>query len=104
MDAPGIRWPPGDGDGDDAHDVLAAEEFAIPTEDPTLHHAPVQLPEDPTGIEEPHDVLAAEDFPMPAPHTWVRPASTPASPVPKLAAALGLLLGLLLVRRLLRRG
>jgi hypothetical protein len=105
MDASRIRWPP---DGDDkAHDVLAAEEFAIPTEDPTLHHAPVELPENPTGIAEPHDVLAAEDFPMPAapPHAWEETvAPPPASPLPKLALALGLLLGLLVVRRLLRRG
>ena len=26
----------------------------------------IDLPEDPTGIDEPHDVLAAEEFPMPA--------------------------------------
>jgi hypothetical protein len=50
-----------------AHDVLAAEEFAVPAEDPTLHHGPVALPDDPTGIAEPHDVLAAEEFAMPAP-------------------------------------
>jgi hypothetical protein len=54
-----------------AHDVLAAEEFAVPTRDPSLHHAPVVLPEDPSGIEGPHDVLAAEEFAMPA----VRPAA-----------------------------
>jgi hypothetical protein len=51
---------------DPAHDVLAAEAFAMPAPDPVLHHGPVRLPEDPTGIEEPHDVLAAEEFPMPA--------------------------------------
>ena len=50
----------------DAHDVLAAEAFAMPAPDPSLHHGPVLLPEDPTGIEEPHDVLAAEEFAMPA--------------------------------------
>jgi len=50
------------------HDVLAADEFAVPAPDPELHyHGPVQLPEDPTGEVEPHDVLAAEEFPMPAP-------------------------------------
>ncbi len=53
--------------GDAAHDVLAAEAFAMPAADPELHHGPVVLPEDPTGIIEPHDVLAAEEFPMPAP-------------------------------------
>ena len=50
-----------------AHDVLAAEEFAMPAADPDLHHGPVLLPEDPTGDPAPHDVLAAEEFPMPAP-------------------------------------
>ena len=51
---------------DDAHDVLAAEEFGMPAPDPALHHGPVTLPGDPTGIAEPHDVLAAEEFAMPA--------------------------------------
>ncbi|HEY6397073.1 MAG TPA: hypothetical protein VIX82_06435 [Solirubrobacteraceae bacterium] len=49
-----------------AHDVLAAEEFAVPAPDPALRHEPVALPEDPTGIAEPHDVLAAEEFALPA--------------------------------------
>ena len=48
-----------------AHDVLAAEAFAVPGPDPALHHGPLRLPDDPTGIAEPHDVLAAEEFPMP---------------------------------------
>jgi MYXO-CTERM domain-containing protein len=50
-----------------AHDVLAAEAFAVPTADPTLRHPPITLPDDPSGIAEPHDVLAAEEFAMPAP-------------------------------------
>jgi len=54
-------------DKEAAHDVLAAEAFAMPARDPSLHHGPVVLPDDPTGIAEPHDVLAAEEFPMPAP-------------------------------------
>jgi hypothetical protein len=49
-----------------AHDVLAAEEFAMPAPDPSLHRGPVALPGDPTGIGEAHDVLAAEEFAMPA--------------------------------------
>jgi len=49
------------------HDILAAEEFALPAPDPRLHHRPLRLPEDPTGIAEPHDVLAAEEFALPAP-------------------------------------
>lgn len=39
------------------HDVLAAEEFAMPT------RSAGAVPPDP--IHEPHDVLAAEEFPMP---------------------------------------
>ena len=49
-----------------AHDILAAEEFAVPAPDPSLHPHHVVLPDDPSGIAEPHDVLAAEEFAMPA--------------------------------------
>jgi hypothetical protein len=49
-----------------AHDVLAAEAFAVPGPDPELRRRPVVLPEDPSGIAEPHDILAAEEFAMPA--------------------------------------
>jgi hypothetical protein len=52
---------------DTAHDVLAAEAFAMPSSDPTLRHQPITLPDDPSGIVEAHDVLAAEEFAMPAP-------------------------------------
>ncbi len=44
---------------DQPHDVLAAEEFAMPT------RSAGDIPPDPTGIDEPHDVLAAEEFAMP---------------------------------------
>jgi MYXO-CTERM domain-containing protein len=44
---------------DQPHDVLAAEEFGIPTRENGI-------PGDPTGLREPHDVLAAEEFAMPA--------------------------------------
>ena len=44
---------------DKPHDVLAAEEFGIPTREN-------RIPGDPTGLREPHDVLAAEEFAMPA--------------------------------------
>jgi len=85
-----------------AHDVLAAEAFAMPGADPSLHHGPVVLPEDPTGIAEPHDVLAAEQFPMPAARTSVIPRPEKAShTVAIIAAAAGLLL--LLSRRRRRR-
>jgi hypothetical protein len=86
----------------EAHDILAAEEFAMPTLDPTLHHPPVQLPEDPTGVTEPHDILAAEEFPMPAIRPWetsLAPArgTTPAVPLGLMLA--GLLLALFVRRR-----
>jgi MYXO-CTERM domain-containing protein len=44
---------------DKPHDILAAEEFVIPTREN-------RIPGDPTGLREPHDVLAAEEFAMPA--------------------------------------
>src|SRR2546429_8797419 len=47
-----------------AHDILAAEAFAVPTPDPSLRDEPVVLPDDPSGITEPHDILAAEEFAM----------------------------------------
>jgi hypothetical protein len=54
---------PDDPEGtDEPHDVLAAEEFAMPSHgDYGLH-----LPRDPHGIEEPYDVLAADEFAMPS--------------------------------------
>ena len=89
----------------EAHDVLAAEAFAVPTADPTLRHEPISLPDDPTGIAEPHDVLAAEEFAMPAPRQ--APASGgPAGIAAKAAkpAGLGALAAVaLLIRRALRR-
>ena len=66
---------------DEAHDVLAAEAFALPAADPTLRHRPITLPEDPSGIAEPHDVLAAEEFAMPAP----RPAPAPVGTAGRIA-------------------
>lgn len=54
------RNPSADPSGiDEPHDVLAAEEFGIPTRGSGI-------PGDPTGLREPHDVLAAEEFAMPA--------------------------------------
>jgi hypothetical protein len=53
-------------DEEPAHDVLAADEFAMPAADPRLRHGPVVLPPDPSGILEPHDILAADEFAMPA--------------------------------------
>jgi hypothetical protein len=51
---------------DKPHDVLAADEFAMPAHGDLPRHRQLALPDDPTGIAEPHDVLAAEDFAMPA--------------------------------------
>jgi hypothetical protein len=56
-----------------AHDILAAEAFAVPAADPSLRHHLV-LPEDPGGRPEPHDILAAEEFAMPAPGPVAEPA------------------------------
>ena len=56
-----------------AHDVLAAEAFAVPAPDPNLRRQHLELPEDPSGIQQPHDILAAEEFAMPAAAT--RPAA-----------------------------
>jgi len=87
--------PPSLGNPSDleAHDVLAAEEFALPAPDPTIAHAPVVLPQDPSGIAEPHDVLAAEEFALPAlPAHPPSPAVVPARhqrPPAALAGAVG---------------
>src|SRR5947208_15469516 len=92
----------------EAHDVLAAEAFAMPAPDPDRHHGPVLLPEDPTGEPAPHDVLAAEEFPMPAPRlgdagggSGGLGGSIRGRGSLKIAAATGALL--LLARRALRR-
>jgi hypothetical protein len=89
-----------------AHDVLAAEAFAVPGPDPSLHQRPVVLPDDPSGIDEPHDVLAAEEFAMPAARSsrvadvLSRRAGSSSRLAVAMAAALLLgLLGLRLLRR-----
>jgi MYXO-CTERM domain-containing protein len=92
---------------DPAHDVLAAEAFAMPSADPSLRHQPIMLPDDPSGIAEPHDVLAAEEFPMPAPRGAPESGSGPLArageaATPRrigLAAAVALLALVLLRRR-----
>jgi hypothetical protein len=92
--------------GEPARDILAAEAFAMPAPDPALHHGPIRLPEDPTGIAEPHDVLAAEEFPMPAARPleggWlVQRAPTSGRSVA--VAGLGALIALWTLVRVLRR-
>ncbi|MGB2711552.1 MAG: hypothetical protein WBC33_08540 [Conexibacter sp.] len=59
--------PPEPNGGDEPHDVLAAEEFAMPAPEEAIHGRPIVLPPDPSGDDEPHDILAAEQFAMPAP-------------------------------------
>jgi hypothetical protein len=86
-----------------ARDVLAAEEFGVPASDPSLHHGPVSLPRDPSGITEPHDVLAAEEFALPAPRQGTGVTSDPARRRGQLVRALGATLALVFVRKLLRR-
>lgn len=79
------------------HDVLAAEEFAMPT------RSAGDIPSDPTGIQEPHDVLAAEEFAMPGAgvdHAADDGFIDPRSLIP---GALLLLVLLLLLRRRRRR-
>lgn len=92
---------------DQPHDVLAAEQFAMPAPEAALHGAPIVLPEDPLGTDEPHDVLAAEQFAMPAPSSHAPPASPPAAPRSRKAPIAGLLAAGLgafaLIRRRARR-
>src|ERR1700761_4420303 len=88
---------------DKPHDVLAAEEYGVPAADPALHHGPVRLPDDPTGIAEPHDVLAAEEFALPAPPPGAHEPSALAraarSRTLVVVAAVGLLVALRLRKR-----
>ena len=56
-DQPNPRLPEDPTGSDQPHDVLAAEEFAMPV--PSVGDIP------PDPIHEPHDVLAAEEFAMP---------------------------------------
>lgn len=87
------------GTDSDAHDILAAEAFAVPEADPTIHPHPVVLPGDPTGILEAHDILAAEEFAMPA----ARAHPGPSQPRGMLSARSRLLAGGLLALLVLRR-
>lgn len=70
--------PPEPDASDQPHDVLAAEQFAMPAPQAAWHpEAPPQLPPEPNASDKPHDVLAAEEFAMPAPPPHVRFASAP---------------------------
>jgi hypothetical protein len=98
--------PPEPNGSDEPHDVLAAEQFAIPGPEAAWHAGPVQLPPEPNPSDEAHDVLAAEEFAMPAPPPHVAFASAPeASRRPSrrhlgaAAAGLGAALAVVLRRR-----
>ena len=76
------------------HDVLAADEFAMPSHgDYGLH-----LPRDPD--QRPHDVLAAEEFPMPSgPDRGGTGSGDAVNPLLILGAAAGLYLLYAAIRR-----
>ena len=92
-DEPEARLPADPTGIEEPHDVLAAEEFAMPT------RSAGDIPPDPTGIQEPHDVLAAEEFAMPTGGGTEADSGSfdPRSLVP--AAVLTVLLLLILRRR-----
>jgi hypothetical protein len=79
---------------DEPHDVLAAEEFAMPT------RSAGDIPPDPTGIQEPHDVLAAEEFAMPTAGVEHESSSFD---VREYVPAIAVIAALLLLIRLIRR-
>lgn len=98
--------PPEPNASEEAHDVLAAEQFAMPAPQAAWHSGPLELPPEPNPSDEPHDVLAAEEFAMPAPPPHVEFASAPAPSkrperrhVAAAAAAVGAALVALLRRR-----
>jgi len=78
---------------EEPHDILAAEEFGIPTREN-------RIPSDPTGLREPHDVLAAEEFAMPA---GAEPRADDSGGGPGIRAFLPLGAALLLLLLVLRR-
>ncbi len=84
-----------------AHDILAAEAFAVPAPDPRLSHD-IVVPEDPTGTGEPHDILAAEEFAMPAPESGSESQRRAGQSRRRLWRWAALPAGLLVVRRLRR--
>jgi len=70
--------PPEPNASKEPHDVLAAEQFAMPAPEAAWHpERPLVLPPEPNASEEPHDVLAAEEFAMPAPPPHVQFAAAP---------------------------
>lgn len=73
--------PPEPNASNEPHDVLAAEQFAMPAPAAAWHRErPLELPPEPNASDRPHDVLAAEEFAMPAPPPHVEFASPPQVP------------------------
>ncbi|HMJ01739.1 MAG TPA: hypothetical protein VK506_02290 [Conexibacter sp.] len=99
--------PPEPNASDRPHDVLAAEEFAMPAPEAAWRARPVTLPPEPNPSDEPHDVLAAEEFAMPAPppHVAFERTPLPAGPARRhvFAAIAATGAALVALRRLLRR-
>lgn len=70
--------PPEPDASDQPHDVLAAEQFAMPAPEAAWRpERPLELPPEPNASDRPHDVLAAEEFAMPAPPPHVSFESPP---------------------------
>ena len=88
---------------DKAHDVLAADEFAVPAPAALRHRGPVVLPDDPTGDPKPHDVLAAEAFAGPSPSSSLARGTSGRGPQPRDLIAGAILLALVLLRARRRR-
>ena len=93
-DRPQRRLPEDPSGIEEPHDVLAAEEFAMPV------RSRRDIPSDP--IHEPHDVLAAEEFAMPA--GGVPDSSSDGFVDPRTLIPALVLLGVVLLIVLRRRG
>ncbi|MGI8846299.1 MAG: hypothetical protein ACR2HC_09045 [Thermoleophilaceae bacterium] len=87
-DRPNPRLPEDPSGIEGPHDVLAAEEFAMPVRDAG------DIPVDP--IHEPHDVLAAEEFAMPTGGATHQKGIDPRTLIPTFL--LGAIVALLAVR------
>jgi hypothetical protein len=94
-DRPNPRLPEDPSGIDQPHDVLAADEFAVPA------RSPRDIPPDP--IHSPHDVLAAEEFAIPGSGAGEE-TSTGFDPRTLLPSLLLFLTIALLVRRHRRQG
>jgi hypothetical protein len=81
---PDVDVPDDPSGNDQPHDVLAAEEFAMPT------RSAGDIPSDP--IHEPHDVLAAEEFAMPTAGVEHHDGVEPRSLIPGLLILMAVLL------------